>query len=508
MAIPGKADLPGFRKVGRTPVIPVSFKIVLFFLFFILVSNLVSNHITLVFDRTEQVYYSKQLLVKDLKSLFGFCNIQWEIAQLNNDRQGALNRIRKRSQADLENDSSVFMGIHRDGRPAFYVGPEKDLPEKMDAALVQEMKRNLENGIDADFFNGKIGKDACFGVYKYNDKWDFFLFRGEDHDIFFEASRRTFRHVVWIIFSITLAATVAGIFVFRHLLRYIGIITRAIMEMGEKKPVMLFTDIRGFTGMTEVLGLDVITLINRYYDRGIQEIVSQRGIIASIIGDALLALFGVMPERPGENKSLAALQAAWRLHGVIEDLHREMSEKKQELEARKGDLSPEAQQVFDALTMDIGVGIDGGDVFYGTIGSHIRMTSTVIGDRVNAASRLEGLTRTYRVPVICSGYIKADVETHVADPPCVFIQIDRVRVKGKREASDIYWPLRKTDLSRIEKKHLNRYQDALDHYVRGDWEQAHQGFKNCNLPMAQEMAGRTRGVCPADWNGVWRLTTK
>ena len=88
-----------------------------------------------------------------------------------------------------------------------------------------------------------------------------------------------------------------------------------------------------------------------------------------------------------------------------------------------------------------GVGIDGGQVFYGTLGSYVRMTNTVIGDNVNAASRLEGLTRVYKIPVICSKFVMEDIKNNVADHGIEFHEIDTVQVKGKTTGKKVFWPI-------------------------------------------------------------------
>jgi len=69
------------------------------------------------------------------------------------------------------------------------------------------------------------------------------------------------------------------------------------------------------------------------------------------------------------------------------------------------------------------------------------MTNTVIGDNVNSASRLEGLTRIYKVPVICSDFVKEDIEKNVTNHGIRFIEIDQVQVKGKTVGKRVYWPL-------------------------------------------------------------------
>ena len=82
-----------------------------------------------------------------------------------------------------------------------------------------------------------------------------------------------------------------------------------------------------------------------------------------------------------------------------------MIERRAEIEQTRN-LTEAEERVFKAVLLDVGVGIDGGTVFYGNIGSDEHMTNTVIGDNVNSASRLEGLTRVYHLPVIVSDFIR------------------------------------------------------------------------------------------------------
>jgi len=164
-------------------------------------------------------------------------------------------------------------------------------------------------------------------------------------------------------------------------------------------------------------------------------------------------------------------------------------------------------RVYKAVMLEVGVGIDGGQVFYGNIGSTERMTNTVIGDNVNSASRLEGLTRIYRVPIVCSEYVVQEVRS-VTDR-FVFIELDTVQVKGKTEGKKIFFPM---DTQQIQEGELQRYEtfsEGLKQYYQGRWDEARKAFNtSAVLPAAvflQRIEGRT---APEGWNGVWTMDTK
>ncbi len=246
-----------------------------------------------------------------------------------------------------------------------------------------------------------------------------------------------------------------------------------------------------------------------HYDRAIREIVKYDGTIGSIIGDALLAMFGTMSDYSKKNKSLSAVYAAYEIHKVAYNLREEMTRKKDDYVDKKGALTPAEEKVYKAVLIEVGVGIDGGEVFYGNIGSYVRMTNTVIGDNVNASSRLEGLTRIYKVPVICSEYIKNDIEQNTNNSEIVFVELDMVQVKGKTEGKKIFWPILKSDYNGELRRELKIYEGALKNYYSGNWTKAFPEFSKCKLPMAEVFKERTAAKkAPKNWRGIWAMTSK
>ena len=135
------------------------------------------------------------------------------------------------------------------------------------------------------------------------------------------------------------------------------------------------------------------------------------------------------------------------------------------------------------------------------------MTNTVIGDNVNSAARLEGLTRLYKVPVIASDYIKEGVESVTSQ--FTFIELDTVQVKGKTEGKKIYFPLDSlvTDAETLEKYAV--FSEALSFYYKGDWTEARKLFRASKLELARVFLDRiTIKQAPKDWSGIWEMTTK
>ncbi len=185
---------------------------------------------------------------------------------------------------------------------------------------------------------------------------------------------------------------------------------------GEERVVtILFSDLRDFTAMSEKMApADMLALLNRYLDRMSTIIEKHGGVIDKYIGDAIMALFGAPVADP--NAPARAIAAAREMAQALDKLNQEL--------AREG---------RPALTF--GIGINTARVVAGNMGSKTRLNYTVIGDGVNLASRLEGLTKepAYRTLIIVS---EATLRA-LKDPPPAR-ELGEVKVKGKAEVVKIF----------------------------------------------------------------------
>ncbi len=558
------------KKINNTRIVPLTTKIILIFTIFILVSNLSSNYINMMFNRKELINSMKQLLVKDLKDLYNFCNTQFDIYQYNQDLKTALQNIENKAISDFKYKKSIGLGIKPDGTLLFEASGIKKYGTFTDTSTFDLIKKNKQNNVDSGIIPLVFNNESYFGVYKYNPKWDIYILKAEQLNEFYADSWRVFRDVSFIIVVMTLLFSVVGIFILQYITRFIGVITSAIIKMSRSQSMdlielgnatndeitflgvafnslsstvnnlltifrkfvnkdiankayrerevrlegtqrnltILFSDIKSFTYMTETLGTDIIKLLNIHYDRAIREIINLDGVIGSIIGDALLAVFGSLEESK-DNKSHQSVLSAYKIQDVAESLRFEMHRRKEVIVKERGALSDEEDKVYKAVLLEVGVGIDGGDVFYGNIGSYERMTNTVIGDNVNSASRLEGLTRIYKVPVICSDFVKNDIEQNVKNHGFYFLELDIVQVKGKTEGKRIFWPIFEKNISEKMKIEIDSFSSGLQYYYQGDWKKAADILEGCSLPLADIFKERVNNnKCPKDWKGIWTMTTK
>ncbi|MFW6368139.1 MAG: adenylate/guanylate cyclase domain-containing protein [Spirochaetota bacterium] len=557
------------RKVNGVRVVPLMVKIIVIFTVFILISNLFSNYVNLTLNRGEQVQLMNQLLVKDVTDLYSYGRSQAELLEFTGDEAVAESNLESAATRRFRFDNSMAAGVEESGDYVFAAGVPEELKDTFpDSDALQRMSEARSEGTSDGTLEFTLDGSRYFGVYKWHDNWDAFFLRAEQQSEFYESSQQIFYQVATIILGITLLCVIVGIFVLRYILRFVPVITNGIMRMqdaqridlldikgapnddvtylgiafnslaytidnlmnifkkfvarevaqkayrereirleGQKRDLtILFTDIRSFTFMTETLGTDIIKLLNLHYDRAIHHIHEYNGDIGSIIGDALLAVFGTVQEDE-QNKSYLALRASASIQEVAASLRKQMSDRRDEILRTRGELTDAEERIYQAVLLQVGVGLDGGEVFYGNIGSTERMVNTVIGDNVNSASRLEGLTRLYGIPIVASEYIKDEVERDFAD--YYFLELDTVQVKGKTTGMPVYWPIERSKIDDDFERHLNRYANGLHFYYEGDWPKAYKEFSECPLPPAEVFADRTGNhTAPEDWNGIWAMTEK
>jgi adenylate cyclase len=264
------------------------------------------------------------------------------------------------------------------------------------------------------------------------------------------------------------------------------------MEGKKENLTVLFSDVRGFTTISESLEpAELAQFINGYLTSMSLVIRNNRGTLDKYIGDAIMAFWGA----PVEDKEHAR-------QAVISALM--MQEELQNLQAE-----------FKARgwpDIKIGIGVNSGDMTVGDMGSKVRKAYTVMGDAVNLGSRLEGITKQYGVGILVGE------ETRKLVNDVVFREVDKVRVKGKDEPITIYEPIGidgAVDKSVMDEIRL--WNQALKHYRSQDWDQAELQLINlqrmnpeCHLyPIYIEKVAEHRAHPPgAGWDGVTKFETK
>lgn len=269
-----------------------------------------------------------------------------------------------------------------------------------------------------------------------------------------------------------------------------------VLMVGERKDVtILFSDIRGYTTLTENLGAgEVVSLLNQYFETMVESVFNYEGTLDKFIGDALMAVFGA-PLPLTENHAWLAVKSALDMRQRLKEFNQ--------------------KRIFHSQPqIRIGIGISSGEVVSGNIGSQKRMDYTVIGDGVNLSSRLEGVTKEYGCDIIISEF----TYNYCADRLWVR-QLDKIRVKGKHQAVNIYELIGdcSTPLDANTQEFLHHYHTGRNAYTSRKFGQAITCFEAARAikPTDQavnihlERAYRYKQIPPPkSWDGVWTMITK
>ena len=258
----------------------------------------------------------------------------------------------------------------------------------------------------------------------------------------------------------------------------------------KREVVVLMCDIRNFTSISEVnKPEDVVNFLNTYFTHMVEIVKKYGGTVDKFIGDAIMVLFGA-PISYNDNAK-RAVEAAIEMYSQLDTI-------------------PCDKLAFpEGVELDIGIGIHYGDVIVGQIGSADKTSYTVIGDTVNLASRLEGLTKLYGAKVIISQAVRDELGE---DSSINLLLLDSVKVKGKKEAVFIY----RADEKPLSKDFTQAYEKGFKSYNEGAFSLAIPYFEKALEVLPENKAAKLMlERCnefavnkPENWDGAIALTSK
>ncbi len=266
-----------------------------------------------------------------------------------------------------------------------------------------------------------------------------------------------------------------------------------IMGGQETVATLLFSDVRGFTTITETLGAQgTVALLNEYFDIMVEAISEQGGMVDKFIGDAIMAGFGIPvahedDEDRGVRAGINMIKNLWEWNTIRE---------------KEG-----------KMPVDMGLGLNTDTVVSGNIGSSKRMDYTMIGDGVNLAARLESACKQYSARILISDYtykkLKGTYQVRY---------IDDVVVKGKTEPVGVREVLDYHNATTFPNlmDTVNHFNEGREHYKIGNWDKSTKSFKEClkanpadNLSkMYIDRVDYLKKSTPKNWDGVWVMTSK
>lgn len=274
-----------------------------------------------------------------------------------------------------------------------------------------------------------------------------------------------------------------------------------LMESGEavlggtgRDVSVLFSDIRGFTSISERLGAkETVALLNEYFTDMVDIVFAHNGVLDKYIGDMIMAVFGSVLQSKDDASN--AVMVGNKMMTGLHQLNRRRA-------ARGGE------------AIRIGVGISTGHVVAGNIGSIKRMEYTVIGDRVNLAERLESANKFYGTSILLCEATWAQVSHHAAAR-----EIDLIRVRGRSTPVAIYEALghHSEDSFPHRAEVLEAFGSGLSLYRRRDWAAAERCFRQALDAHPADGPSKIylercqvygKEPPPDEWDGVWSVQHK
>ncbi|MPL68604.1 hypothetical protein SDC9_14332 [bioreactor metagenome] len=260
-----------------------------------------------------------------------------------------------------------------------------------------------------------------------------------------------------------------------------------------KEVTIFFSDIRGFTNISEKLDAkELISFLNRYMQPMSEIIIKYQGTIDKFIGDAIMAYWNAPIDI--KNHCDLALKASLEQLEVLEKLNVEL-------------------QKENLPKIDIGIGLNTGTVIVGEMGSSLRSDYTVIGDTINLGSRVESLCKYYDSKLNISNFTKDKLQEEY-----IFRFLDLVKVKGKNEPVEIWQVLGKGEAKESLKEELDLYHKAIEFYKNSDFLNALEIFESLennenktNKNIYKIYITRCKEFIktpPKNFDGVYEHTTK
>lgn len=267
------------------------------------------------------------------------------------------------------------------------------------------------------------------------------------------------------------------------------------LKTERKEMSVLFADIRDFTTLSEQFTPEELSdFLKEYLSEATAIIFDNKGTIDKYVGDMIMALWNAPLD--DEDHAVNAVLSAMQLISLTEVLSEKFKEKN-----------------WPAIR--VGIGISTGEMVVGDMGSTYRKAYTVLGDAVNLGARIESLTKYYGVDILVSSSTFEDISQHNV----ICRKMDRIKVKGKNTAVEIYQPIGfDTDINDETKADILLHEQAMEGYLTGNFIEAQEIFmqlkQNANLPITiysiliERIVNLIDNADATNWDGVYTHESK
>ena len=266
---------------------------------------------------------------------------------------------------------------------------------------------------------------------------------------------------------------------------------------GERKEMtFLFSDIRGFTSISEKYKGDpeaLTDLINNLLTVLSNEILNHDGTIDKYMGDCIMAFWNAPSEDTNHREK--SIQAAFAMSKAIDQLNSDLGRSEED-------------------RLSVGIGINSGDCIVGNMGSDKRFDYTVLGDAVNLASRLEGQSANYGMQII----LGEETIKEISSEEFKYFELDLISVKGKSEPVSIYTVFDEIKVADEIEIFMKEHSKFLENYRAKNWNEAIEHIEKYRFSIPEftlyytlffeRINDLSKKSLPNDWAGVYVATTK
>lgn len=272
---------------------------------------------------------------------------------------------------------------------------------------------------------------------------------------------------------------------------------------GESRNItLLFSDIRGFTSLSEsTTPTQLVEILNEYLSPMTTIVMQNKGTLDKFIGDAVMAIYGAPFDLPTHGKN--ACDTAIMMFEKLEELNKSFKER-------------------ELPRIDIGLGINTGEAVVGNMGADVRFDYTAIGDSVNLAARLEGQTKYYGVGIIISKSTLDEIDPQIInnmdnEESFLIRELDYIKVKGKTEPILIYQLIPENGSREKIMRLINKFDEGLEYYRKREFELAKDKFSQIleDNPLdgpsklyIERCEEYFASPPPEDWDLVYTATSK